>query len=144
MHPSRPAFAVILLAMALAAAGCGPPAEKTVTVRGKVTDAGAPLVVEGRDIGLGMVQIHFYRIEEAGGQSSDPYSALVQEDGTFEIAGHSRPGIPPGKYRIAVYQWDPYPQTDRLEGRFSETESPIVREISTDAELDLDLSRPEG
>ena len=51
-------------------------------------------------------------------------------------------GIPPGKYRIAVRQWDPYPDRDRLEGKFSEKETPIVRDVDGKTPIDIDLSKP--
>ncbi|MDZ7617757.1 MAG: hypothetical protein U1E05_12180 [Patescibacteria group bacterium] len=41
-------------------------------------------------------------------------------------------------------QWDPFPDFDRLEGRFSAERSPLVREITENMQIDIDVSRPEG
>ena len=126
------------------ALGCGGPGEKVVAVEGRVTNAGQPLPVAGREMGLGMVRVEFYRIGEDGQQTSDPETAGVDKDGYFRVRGPDGNGIPPGKYRIAVRQWDPFPDTDRLEGKFDENNSPIVREIATRAEIIIDVSKPEG
>lgn len=130
--------------LCLAVAGCGSGAEKVVRVRGNVTDAGRPLDVEGRDIGVGMVKVEFYRIGEDGTQSTDPEGTVADADGNFDVPGPNGNGIPPGKYRIAVRQWDPYPQEDKLGGRFDPENSPIIRQITGGEEILIDVSKPEG
>jgi hypothetical protein len=66
-------------------------------------------------------------------------------DGTsYTVPGRSGNGLPAGKYRIVVRQWDPFPDFDRLGGRFDEQNSPIIREITEDTEINIDVSRPEG
>jgi hypothetical protein len=109
----------------------------TVKLTGKVTKDGEPLQVEGREMGLGMVQIGFCQLEN----EKDPVrirtaTAMVDEDGSFEVVD----GLEPGLYVVTVEQWDPYPSTDRLRGKFNDQNSKIVREISADTELVLDLS----
>ena len=56
--------------------------------------------------------------------------------------GRRAGGLPPGKYRIAVRQWDPYPDTDKLGGKFDAQNSPIVREITGEEDIVIDLSKP--
>ena len=50
-------------------------------------------------------------------------------------------GVPPGKYRIAVQQFDPYPTTDKLDGKFAPGKTTIVREVNGST-LDIDLAKP--
>jgi hypothetical protein len=123
--------------------GCGgeegPP---RLAISGKLTNAGQPLEVAGRDIGLGRVVVEFYPLDASGEPSLEPLeTATVAANGEFNLVD----GIPPGKYRIAVHQWDPYPQTDRLESRFDRESSPIVRDLTSETDsLEIDVSRPEG
>lgn len=134
---------VVLALLACCGCGGGSEAEKVVAVRGKVTRGGQTLTVAGEEAGLGYVQVQFYRIDDAGAQSTDPASARVSTaDGSFQLAGHGGQGIPPGKYRIAVRQWDPYPE-DKLQGKFDENTSPIIRTIDGDTTLTIDLENPE-
>jgi hypothetical protein len=124
--------------------GCGGSGEEVVRARGKVTNAGQPLQVEGRDLGLGMVKIELYPIGDDGQQSTNPEGTVADADGSFEVPGRDGNGIPPGKYRIVLRQWDPYPQVDKLKGRFDEQNSQIVREITGKEEILIDVSKPEG
>ncbi len=126
--------------------GCGGGSgEQLVQVHGTLTNAGQPLEVEGRDVGLGIVRVDFYEIDENGVQTTDPQPGLLAPDRkSYTVPGRSGNGLPVGKYRIVVRQWDPFPDFDRLEGRFDEQNSPIIREITEDTEINIDVSRPEG
>ena len=132
----------------LSTAGCGPkmPNEgPVVTIRGRVTNAGKPLTVQGRDIGLGFVAVLFCRCQGEGASAATGggiYSCQADADGNFKVVGRFGNGIPPGKYRIAVRQWDPFPQHDALDGKFDENCSPILREINRSDFLEIDLSKP--
>ena len=141
----RLSCSMLVLFAGLLFVGCGGgSAEKVVTVQGTITSGGQPLTVAGEEAGLGYVQVQFFRIDDAGVQSTDPASARVStSDGSFELAGHGGQGIPPGKYRVAVRQWDPYPE-DKLQGKFDETNSPILRTIEGDAMLTIELDQPAG
>lgn len=135
---------VIVLLLAVVGCGQSPPEEKVVTVSGRVTNAGTPLAVSGRDIGLGRVEIAFHRLNADGTVSTDFESAGVDEQGNYTMRGRDGKGIKPGKYRIAVRQWDPDP-TDKLEGKFSPENSPIEREVGeSDTTIDIDVSKPNG
>ena len=128
-------------------AGCGPgnPAEGPVVgVHGRLTNAGQPLAVQGMDGGEGMIRITFIKYEGEGKAvaASDTYSALVDARGNFKFSGRFGNGIPPGKYRVSVRQWEPYPQKDLLGGKFDEQHSPIFREVTGKEPLEIDLSKP--
>jgi hypothetical protein len=124
--------------------GCGGKAkDDSVPVRGKVTNAGAPLKVNRPDVGLGYVELHFHRINADGSVSTDPADAAVEESGNFTVRGRDGRGLPPGKYKITVRQLDPAPANDKLQGRFDLKNSRIVREVG-DQEIMIDVSRPEG
>jgi len=134
----RSTFGICLLAV-ICFSGCDRDYRVTGTVKltGRVTDGGEPLQVEGREMGLGMITIGFCN-NDADRIQVD--SAQIDDDGNFELID----GIVPGTYVITVKQWDPFPQVDRLKGRFNERNSKIVREISETSELVIDLSNPEG
>ena len=131
-------FAAIVLLV-----GCGgKEGPVRLQIHGHLTNAGQPLVVAGRDVGLGSVVVEFYPLDTAGNASAEPLeTAHVPEGVEFNLVD----GIPPGRYRIAVRQWDPYPQLDRLAGRFDRENTKIVRDITSETEtLEIDVSRPEG
>jgi hypothetical protein len=113
-------------------------------VRGRVTNAGAPLVVSGREIGLGRVEIAFHRLQADGTVDPDFESAAADEQGNFTMRGREGKGIKPGKYRIVVRQWDPDP-TDKLAGKFSLANSKIERDVGeSETTIEIDVSKPEG
>ena len=139
--------AVGLILCGLWAAGCGakvPDEGPVVVVRGRLTNAGQPLTVRGRDIGLGFVEVRFCKYRGEGNPIAPNDTFLTQADasGNFQVLGRFGRGIPPGKYRIAVRQWDPYPQSDTLGGKFDEQHSPILREVAGKEPLEIDLSKP--
>jgi hypothetical protein len=106
-----------------------------------VTNAGQPLVVQGADIGLGMVAVGFYPMHDESQELVELTSAKADANGYFELID----GIPPGTYRITVRQWDPYPNVDRLQGKFDEKRSPIIRQFTgEESELAIDVSKPEA
>ena len=136
-------FAGLLCALCIA--GCGGPRDGAVPVRGRVTRGGEPLAVKGRDLGLGYVEVHFYRIGDDGTTANDPADAAVEEPGDFTVRGKDGHGLPPGKYKITVRQLDPAPNTDKLGGRFNLKNSRIEREVTDgEDEIVIDVSRPEG
>ena len=110
----------------------------TVSCSGTLLKDGQPLAVANEEIGLGMVSLEFIPIETAK-PTTERYGVKVNKDGTF-----SRPdGIPPGKYKIAVWQWDPYPNVDKLQGAFAEEKTPLIRMIDGKSPLEIELSRPQ-
>ncbi len=130
--------------LGLVAEGCGGggPAYKppVPVLSGKLTKGGQPLKVNRQLGGYARVQLTFIPADAKGGKS---HSAEVQEDGSFTVATEEGQRIPAGKYRVVVEQWDPYPNVDRLQGRFNEQNSRFTREIAESTqELDIDLDKP--
>jgi hypothetical protein len=134
---------ISVLMLALIFSGCGAPPTDTVPVSGRLTNNGQPLAVKGRELGLGYIELHFYRIHEDGTVDKDPADAAVEESGEFSVRGRDGGGLPPGKYKITVRQLDPAPDNDKLGGRFSFENTPLVREV-TDEPILIDLARPSG
>lgn len=133
-----PALGLFLLT-ALSLASCGQPATPgTVSCDGMLLMNGQPLEVAGREIGVGQVTLEFFPVD-ASGPAPQTYGAQADATGRFAMPG----GIPPGKYKIAVRQWDPYPDHDKLQGKFSKETTPIVREIDGKSPLQLELTKPE-
>ncbi|MCS7306311.1 MAG: hypothetical protein NZ602_14535 [Thermoguttaceae bacterium] len=119
--------------------GCGGKGqEPAVRAKGRILMNGKPLAVspQNREVGIGYVRVEFYRLGPDGKPQDPPEGMVVNEDGSFELMGR---GIPPGKYRIAVYQYDP---DDKLGGRFDKDRSPIVREVTGKEDLVIDLAKP--
>jgi len=100
-------------------------------VKGKVLKGGQPLKVSDK----GMVQVRFVS------ENSAP-SAQVGPDGSFTMTGTDGKGIPAGKYKIAVFAFDPYPTKDLLGGKFSEQKTTIEREVKPGQELVIDVDKP--
>jgi hypothetical protein len=126
--------------------GCSSaPQEKATAVRGRLTSAGAPLQVAGKEAGVGRIEINFHALSADGTASESFESASPDDQGNYSLRGRDGRGIKPGKYRIAIRQWDPYPDNDKLGGKFSLENSKIVREVGeTDTTIDIDVSKPEG
>jgi hypothetical protein len=133
---------VFMLTLVLSLAGCGSgkPGDNSQPVQGKLTNNGAALQIENKAPGVAWVEVRFY--PENNGQISEThFQAGVKDDGTFNVPGPSGKGLPPGKYRVIVRQWDPYPQTDKLGGKFDETNSKISYDITGSTTLDIDLAK---
>lgn len=94
-------------------------------ITGTVTNDGQALQVSDN----GDIQIEF--VQDGTGQS---YLASVQKDGTYELQA------PPGDYRVAVKQLDPYPNVDKLKGKFSQQETPIKKTLAGSETIDIELS----
>jgi hypothetical protein len=126
----------------LSLVGCqGTPSDGSVSVTGKLTSGGQPLVVQSSATGEGWVELRFYP-QDASGNINDVYhQVMVSQTGEFKVPGPSNRGLPPGKYRVVVRQWDPYPVVDKLQGKFDETNSKIVQEVVGPTTIDLDLAK---
>jgi hypothetical protein len=122
--------AMFTVGLVLAGCGGGYTPEQGVTVNGTIVKGGQPLQVPRRDVGLGSVEVQLVPTgPAAAGMGLE--TALVAEDGSFELRGAGR-GIPPGKYKMAVYQHDQGPGSDALNGVFSDAKTPIEVEIPED------------
>jgi hypothetical protein len=91
-----------------------------------------------------MVRVEFVALDHSGKETGTPPEGTIADDeGHFDLPGPDGTGLPPGKYRIGVRQWDPYPNLDQLKGRFDAKTSPIVRDVTGD-EIIIDLAQPNG
>lgn len=134
----------IVLGVACALLGCSshPPEPPPVPVlKGKLTKGGQPLAVSQ---GMGDYA-HVAAIFIPLGHQATQFNCKVAADGTFTAASSDGSVPAPGKYRVAVRQWDPFPRTDKLNGAFDEDRSPIVVEITNPpTDLVIDLDKPRG
>jgi len=118
--------------------------ETAVPVKGRVTNAGQPLKISNAMVGW--VEVIFLEPKGEGKQTAagEKFTTHADENGRFTAPGRLGNGLPPGKYRIAVRQWDPFPQADKLGGKFDEKNTKIVRDVTGKEEIAIDVSRPEG
>lgn len=137
-------WGLVVLAL-LATAGCGEQVvvKETVLLQGKVVKSGEPLKVNSAQLG------DYARVEAifVPQDNSHPgYAVKVEPDGSFRLATESGNPLPSGKYRVAVRQWEPYPQNDLLQGKFDQKNSPVMIDIAADT-TDLgtiDIDKPNG
>ncbi len=133
----------VLCLVALVAFGCSGGATKessqpVVVVQGRLTKGGQPLLVDKAQYGdYARVVVRFIRTD-----ATASYEATVDETGFFNISGADGRGIPPGEYKIAVYQWDPAPEVDKLQGAFDDTNTKIIRQVTGGAPIEIDLDNP--
>jgi hypothetical protein len=153
---------IVPVALALACSGCGN--SNAIKVSGKLLQAGQPYVPPaGQRV---VVTLYVVDAKDASGKgisAQEPFQAYYDpKDGTFVVPGPDGYGIPPGKYRISIFQGltregegkahKEHKGTSRkasvinremdfLEGLFGPTTSPIVREVTQGAELIVDLDK---
>jgi len=108
----------LLLVGACLAGGCSGKSK----VNGKIVKGGEPFTVSDK----GVFVLSF--VAESG--DSTVYNATTKPDGTFTIVGPEGKGIPAGKYKVNLTAMDPYPTTDKLEGKYGpKAKTPLVVEI---------------
>jgi len=88
---------VAVMALLLAAAGCGSDADRLTPVRGKVTHHGVPL--PGGTI--------VFTPDAARGNDGPLARAEIQPDGTFFLRTGSRAGAVPGWHRVTIAAVEP-------------------------------------
>jgi hypothetical protein len=147
MTRTCPLFRLAFLGL-LCCAGCGRSStyapETGVIVKGRVVQGGVPLEAPRRDVGLSSIEVQLVpeamlALAEREETSLQVESSTADENGAFEIAGGGG-GVPPGKYRLAVFQRDQGFDSDRLKGAFSPKRTPIEIDVPADKMGDtLDL-----
>lgn len=114
--------------------GCGP---AIGTVKGRLVENGQPTKFPPTSASVQMSPV---------GADDKPdanvvYSAVVNEDGTFEVVA-SGGKLPPGKYMVAV---EVIGKDGAKYKQFNATVSKVRREIKSGSnELTIDLAKPEG
>jgi hypothetical protein len=119
-------FRCLLLLVGVALVGCGGGSSSAVRVTGKVTHEGKPLEVKAM---VGKVNVVFEPMDASVNGGSKEY-AVYKPDGSFEVPGKDGRGLPPGKYRICIMQYDSFPGPDSLKDKFGEGKSPLIREVN--------------
>ncbi len=133
---------VIGLLAALLIPACGTSGPKKYQVTGRVTRGGKPLEVNAM---TGKLVVTFVPIVENSKELVDPNHAVIEATtGKFKVPGTDGKGIAGGKYRVCISQYDPFPTTDKLQGKFAEGKSPIIREIKGDEDIEIDIDKPNG
>lgn len=130
-------LATLLFICLLLTACNGTAGPATVSCSGTLLKGGQPLEVANREIGVGMVSLEFIPVETAV-PTTERYGAKADKEGKFSLPG----GLPPGKYKITVRQWDPFPGTDKLQGAFADEKTPIVRTIDGKSPVEIELNQP--
>jgi hypothetical protein len=130
---------LVLAALCLLTTGCG----GKLRTRGKVMKDGKPLLPVGKD----SVRVTFVPILADGKPPMDHYHAIYdREKGTFTAAGKDKKGMPPGKYRVAVFYMKD--KKDIFNGQFDEEHSPFEFDVDSstkDLVIDLDsVPAPKG
>jgi hypothetical protein len=113
--------------LVLLAAGCG---VKNVNVTGTVLRDKQPIELSP----TGALQITLIP-DVPPGTPYTTYPGRADATGKFEVLD-----VPPGKYKIAVEQFDPNPMTDKLQGKFAADKTKIVKEVNGQAPLEVDLA----
>jgi hypothetical protein len=156
MRAIVPALVVV---SGLAVVGCG--SSNRVRVEGVLLKGGSPLTPpEGATNQMVFVAMEVKGDSDKSIGAKEPFAAIVNDDGTFNVPGPDGTGIPPGKYRVSITQkyrtkhtidkpkrpGEPTinRDTDLLQDRYSPTASPLVVEVNTSEKLTLDLDRPPG
>jgi hypothetical protein len=127
----RQAVLVGLVVILFISAGCN--RRRTVTVTGRIVRGGQPIALSP----TGYIQVTLRPDVSADEQFTDSIGRC-DKDGSFKILE-----VPPGKYRVAIQQFDPTPQTDKLNWVYAPDSTKIIREIDGKAPLTVDLAKPE-
>jgi hypothetical protein len=156
MRAIVPALVVVC---GLAVAGCG--SSNRVHVEGVLLKGGSPLTPpEGASNQMVFLAMDVKGDSDKAIGANEPFAAIVNEDGTFNVPGPDGTGIPAGKYRVSITQKYRTKHTidkpkrpgelaidrdtDLLRDRYSATTSPLVVEVTTSEKLTLDLDHPPG
>ncbi len=124
-------WSLVGTACTLSLTGCG---EKLVNVKGTVLNSQQPLVIGP----TGSILVTLVPDVPAGTPYTT-YPGYADATGKFEISEK----VKPGKYKIAVEVNDPLPGDDKLNGKFSTANTPIVREVVDEkTPLTIDLAVP--
>lgn len=117
--------------------GCGSSGPPVVAVSGKITRNGEIMAVKPM---VGRLTLSFYPVAAEGAAVVE--EADLQADGTFTVPGKNGNGIPPGKYKIAVVWQDDFPTgPDKLNGKYNQKNTPLIREVQAGSPLVIDVGK---
>jgi hypothetical protein len=156
---SRGWFALVCLVALGLVCGCGAGGPSGVKVKGKLVKNGQPVSVDlpsGKPLPpgeSGRMKVWFYPVKadnevivdaNGGITALGGEQATVESDGSFWLTGSKGTGIPAGKYRIVITHADPSSGKDLLKGAYSEANSKITRDVTSEQEIVIDLAKPQG
>jgi hypothetical protein len=116
-----------LVGVATLVCGCSAPRYR---VTGTVTKGGKPLQWAGEN---GVLEVAFVNVDRQ--HDKKVYNAQTDS----QTGAYTIPEIPAGTYRVAISQMDPYPIKDLLKVQYGLHNSPLVREVKADGEINIDL-----
>src|SRR5947207_3344689 len=93
--------------------------QRNTTVIGRVLRDGKPIACSP----TGYVQITLMP-DVNEGENFTTRQARCEADGSYKIVE-----VPPGTYKIGIEQWDPTPQSDKLQGAFKPGDSKVIRDL---------------
>ena len=124
-----------LAAWILLLLGGGCNRQTAVTVSGTVQKNGQPLPVSG----TGVLQITLIPDNSPDGNYTPKIAECDRATGRFEIRE-----VQPGKYKVGVEQFDPTPQSEKLNGAFRADNGKFVRDIDGKMPLTIDLAKTDS
>ena len=141
MHALR-AFGFLILGLAFLS-GCTSSGGKLIMAKGQLLNKQKPLKVASN---MGVSVLFIPLVDESKHHDTYPADPL-NEDAIFVVPGKNGKGIPPGKYRIAInflMVGTPPPEIQRMNELFDRQTSGIVREVTSEELIVIDLSKPGG
>jgi hypothetical protein len=132
MHPTRHLFPCLVIGVL--SLGCGDSSH--INARGRVLKGGQPYVLpEGQGL-----RIFFVPLDLPAGTHFDSYAAEYDPDnGSFEVKGKDRRGLPAGRYRVDLQLMEK--KEDLLNGGLLGKKSPFVCEVTGKDDLVIDLDQ---
>ncbi len=128
---SRPSLVAGLFAVASFLVGCN--GNPNVTVDGTIVKNDQPIALSK----TGILQVTLMPDVGADESYTNRIAECDRSTGKFQILD-----VKPGKYKIGVEQFDPNPQTDKLNSAFRADAGKIIREIDGKTPLMIDIAKP--
>lgn len=130
----------------MAGAGCtptgAPVADEGKVIPGcRILQNGLPIRPSGASLPPGDpgLRITFIKLDTEDAGKEMLASITDEEEGTFELVGPEGKGIPPGKYRVALFL-GPEGGEDQLKGKYARENSPIEVEVVEGKDVVIDLA----
>lgn len=126
--------------------GCGKsgiqPGEGKVIPKGRILENGLPIKVEGRNLPPGDpgMSVRFITIGTVDAGTVYDAQIIDPTQGSFELIGADAKGIPPGKYRVAIFL-GPEGGSDYFKGKYSRDKSKIEVDIKPGEDLVIDVAQ---
>jgi hypothetical protein len=93
-------------------------------LKGRIVKGGQPLQITGPS-GTAWVEVNIFPADAAEASKLADTSVQTETDGSFFVDYEGR-GVPPGKYKLAVFQRNLGPGSDQLNGKFSQQSTTVT------------------